>query len=475
MTTYATRAALPLRAVPELLPRPTLRRWWTDAVGLTVWATLLVVVALWVSHGGVQDLTGGAGQAVTSLGRLSGLVSSDLLLLQVLAMARITWVERAIGQDRLARWHRLLGFTSFTLLLVHVGLITVGYALLDGAGVAGELWSLVTTAPGMLLAAAGTALLALVSVTSVRIARRRLRYESWHLLHLYAYLGVGLALPHQLWTGGDFLASPAATVYWWTLWALAAAAVLVFRVALPWRLTLRHRLVVAEVVTEAPGVVSVRMTGRDLDRLRVAAGQFFVWRFRTGPGWTRAHPYSLSAAPTTDGLRVTLSVTGDDGARLATLRPGTPVLLEGPYGRLTPLVRSRGGLALLGNGLGVAPLVAVLQDAVRTGTLARPATLVRRVRHAGSQPLDDDLSALARAGWVRVVDVSGPRSTTGTPWLPVDSGHLPGPEALRLLVPDLDDCDVYVCGAGPWATAVAQDARTAGVPAPSLHVEHFSW
>ena len=62
----------------------------------------------------------------------------------------------------------------------------------------------------------------MVVVTSVKAARRRLRYESWHLLHLYAYLGVGLALPHQLWTGQEFLHSPAATLYWWTLWAAAA-------------------------------------------------------------------------------------------------------------------------------------------------------------------------------------------------------------------------------------------------------------
>jgi ferredoxin-NADP reductase len=56
-------------------------------------------------------------------------------------------------------------------------------------------WDLVTTYPGMLLAALGFGALVMVVVTSVRAARRRLRYESWHLLHLYAYLGVGLALP----------------------------------------------------------------------------------------------------------------------------------------------------------------------------------------------------------------------------------------------------------------------------------------
>ena len=43
-----------------------------------------------------------------------------------------------------------------------------------------------------------------VVVTSIRWARRRLRYESWHLLHLYSYLGMGLALPHQIFDGVHF-------------------------------------------------------------------------------------------------------------------------------------------------------------------------------------------------------------------------------------------------------------------------------
>jgi predicted ferric reductase len=440
-----------------------------------VWASILVVVSLWVSNGGVQALTTGAGDALTTLGRLTGLISADLLLWQVLAMARIPWLERSFGQDRLARWHRLLGFTSVNLMAAHIVLIVIGYALLDQIGVLPELWALVTTAPGMLLATAGTAALVMVSVLSVRAARRRLRYESWHLLHLYAYLGVGLALPHQLWSGADFLASTAATVYWWTLWAVAATAILVFRVGVPLALNRKHRLVVARVDVTGRDVITVHIAGRRLAELRVAAGQFFVWRFVTGPGWTRGHPLSLSAAPTSAGLRLTIGTRGDDGARIASMPPGTRVLIEGPHGRLTPQVRSRPGLALIGSGLGLAPLVAVLQDAVHYGTLDRTATLVRRLHAPGPQPFDAELATLEQTGWVRVVDVVGPRSATGTSWLPADAGHIPGPDALRTLVPELDTCDLYVCGASPWAKAVADDARAAGVPSTALHVEHFSW
>jgi predicted ferric reductase len=96
----------------------------TGAVVL-LWSTLLLVTDWWVAGGGVQALAGWD-DGLTSLGRLTGLLASGLLL--VLLMARIPVFEHAFGQDRLARQHRIVGFTSFTLMLGHVVLITWGYA-----------------------------------------------------------------------------------------------------------------------------------------------------------------------------------------------------------------------------------------------------------------------------------------------------------------------------------------------------------
>jgi DMSO/TMAO reductase YedYZ heme-binding membrane subunit len=206
-----------------------------------LWLSLLLVTYWWETDRGVQDLAGWA-TGLTSVGRLSGLLASVLLLAQVVLMARVPPLERAFGQDRLARLHRLVGFTSFTLMVFHVVTITWGYAAGRLLATPAMLWQLTVDYPGMLLAAAGTLCLFLVVFTSIKAARRRLRYESWHLLHLYAYLGVGLALPHQLWTGQQFVGSTAKTVFWWTTWALAAAAVLVWRVGQPLLLNLRHRV-----------------------------------------------------------------------------------------------------------------------------------------------------------------------------------------------------------------------------------------
>ena len=348
-------------------------------------------------------------------------------------------------------------------------LITWGYAAGELSATPATLWELTVEYPGMLLAVAGTVCLVMVVVTSVRAARRRLRYESWHLLHLYGYLGAGLALPHQLWTGQEFLSSPAATVFWWGLWAASAGAVLVWRVALPlWRST-RHRLRVTSVVPEGHGVVSVYMTGRRMDRLKAEAGQFFTWRFLTGPGWTRGHPYSLSAAPDGRSLRITVKDLGDDSGALRQVRPGTRVLVEGPYGRLSARARTRRKVAFIGAGVGITPLRALAEELD-----CAPGDAVLLYRFSGTPLFADEIAVLARERGLEVVWLPGRRRAPGS-WLGDGVGTVDDLTALTFWVPDIAERDVFVCGPESWAEDVRRTASAAGLPADSFHVERFGW
>ncbi len=438
------------------------------AAGSALWLSLLLVTWWWVSGGGIRDL-GGWASGLTSLGRITGLTSAVLLLAQVVLMARVPVLERAFGQDELARIHRLVGFTSFNLMLAHIVTITWGYA--GGSLSAGPrtLWDLVVNYPGMLLATAATVCLVMVVVTSVRAARRRLRYESWHLLHLYAYLGVGLAIPHQLWTGADFTSSTGRQVFWWSAWAAAAASVLVWRVGLPvWR-NLRHDLRVSAVVPEGDGTVSVHVTGRALHRLPVEAGQFFTWRFGGRPGRSRANPYSLSAAPDGRSLRITVQDVGDGSAAAAGLAVGTRAWVEGPYGRLSPRARSRRGVLMIGAGVGITPLRA-LAEALEYD----PGEALVLYRTSAAPLFVDELTELARRRGLVVWGLPGRRRGPDS-WLGSGVTATTDLAALTSWVPDVAQRDVFVCGPRPWTELVLRDLRAAGVPEHHIHLENFGW
>ena len=341
-------------------------------MGIACWASVLIVILLWLSGRGAQLLAAGPADLFTSLGRITGLVAADLLLVQVILMARVPLIERSYGQDELARRHRLVGFASFNLLMLHVALILIGYTLRDHNDLLHETWSVITSYGGMLLAVAAVVALTPVVVTSVRVARRALRYESWHLLHLYAYVGVGLSVPHEIWTGADFATSSLARVYWWSVYAMALAAVVVYRLGLPlWR-SLRHGITVSSVVRESPDVVSVHLTGRGLHRLpaRAVSSSSSVPRRL---GMVAGQPVlAVGVAVAAQQLRMTAKEAGDGSRRLAWLRPGTKVLIEGPYGRLTGEHRVTSKVAMLACGIGITPLRVVAGGPCATPPVTPP-------------------------------------------------------------------------------------------------------
>jgi predicted ferric reductase len=166
-------------------------------------ANLAVVTWLWVRGGNLEH--GDAGDVLVAIGRLTGLWSAYLVLVQVLLLARLPWLERAVGFDRLSVWHRWNGHATLDLIVAHVVFTILGYAALDKLSIPKETTSMVASYPGMITAWAGTALIVAVVVSSIVIVRRRMRYEWWYLVHLSAYAGIALAWFHQIPTGNELV------------------------------------------------------------------------------------------------------------------------------------------------------------------------------------------------------------------------------------------------------------------------------
>ncbi|MGH2512495.1 MAG: ferredoxin reductase family protein [Candidatus Limnocylindrales bacterium] len=435
-----------------------------DIVAVLV-ANGILIGAMWLRHGGLDELTDPSGWFIAT-GELTALLGGYLALVQLVLMSRSPWLEQVVGMDGLAVAHRWVGFACVWLIVAHVLLTTIGFALADGQNVIVEAWTLLTTYEFMLMAGVSLLLFIGVAVSSVRMARRHLAYETWHGLHLYAYLAIALGLGHELVTGSDFAHDPLAWAYWVGLYVVAAAMIVVFRFVEPFRVSLRHRFRVVNVEREGPGVVSIYLGGRDLDQFPIRAGQFVIVRFLAWDGWWRGHPYSISAAPNGRWLRLTVKDLGEDSTSLASLAIGTRVYLEGPYGLLTGARRLRRRVLLIAGGIGIAPLRALFEELpAGPGDL----TLLYRASRPRDVVFRDELDQLARARNAVVHYLIGARGSRAMPADPLS------PAALERLVPDLRRREVYLCGPTPMMEAVRDGLRAARVPRGQIHLERFEF
>jgi predicted ferric reductase len=400
------------------------------------------------------------GFLLTAAGRLAGLAGTYAILLVVVLAGRVPWVERTVGQDRLTRWHRRLAPWSLTLIVAHVVLITLGYAQAAHAGALHQFWTFLTSYPGMLAATVGFVALLVAGFTSVRIARQRMKYETWWAVHLYTYLALALSFSHQLATGVEFVGHPASRALWTALWLATAGAVVVWRILVPvWR-TAFHQLRVVSVTAAGPGVVSVLVKGRRLDRLRVSGGQFFQWRILSRGLWWQAHPYSLSAVPAPPYMRFTVKARGDHSSLLGGLKPGTRLAVEGPYGAFTADARQTDKVCLIGAGIGITPLRALAEDL----PAQVDAAMLVRARTVEELPLRDELRHIMTARGGECHELIGSRSS-----VPMSA------QALSELVTDIAERDVFICGPTGFTASVCEAARALGIPAERIHHETFAF
>ena len=428
---------------------------WVAGIGMGI------TIAMQVSTLHTHDINTVYG-AVLSLSRLAALVGTYLSVIGIFLIARIPVVEKSIGHDQLVIWHRNLGPWSLYLIGAHFLLVVVGYAGQDQMSLAREIWRMLNDFAWMWWALAGFVLMIQAGITSYKKARAKYSYETWWMLHVLTYGAVASAFMHQIQNGQMFIEHPLNRAYWIGLYVVMAVAIGYWRFWVPiWR-SLKVNLRVAKIVVEGPGVVSVIMKGRNLDQLAAQGGQFFGWRFLTKGHVLMSHPYSLSAAPTKSHVRITVKDLGDHSRSLAFLKPGTRVFVEGPYGAFTAGRSTRPHVVLVGGGVGITP-VRALMDEFNGGAQI---DVIFRASREEDLVLKGEMDYLANnsGGSMRIHYLVGSRKNH-----PMDA------RSLKALAPQIADSDIYICGPEPLVSAVRAAAEELGVPKNRFHDEAFAF
>ncbi|GAA0908134.1 ferredoxin reductase family protein [Virgisporangium ochraceum] len=404
----------------------------------------------------------GGKNTILTIAKFFGMHVALIMMFQLLLISRLPFLDRRIGMDRLTVWHRWVGFTLLWFVVAHATFVILGYAALDGVAPWRTFFALASV-PATILGMSAATIIVFVAISSVRYARRKMSYETWHAIHFLLYAALLLGLIHQFLEPATFQTSTWSTVYWWALWALVLTSLAMGRVVLPVYRNLYHQFRVAAVVPESDNVVSVYVTGRNLERFPGRAGQFMIWRFPGHNRWWQANPFSLSAAPNGRSLRLTAKGVGKTSSGLRNLRVGNRVFAEGPYGAFTAMHRNSEAMLLIAGGVGITPIRSLLEEC--GGNIV----VLYRAATPADAVLFPELQALAQARGARLHLLTGRTGAGQPPNTPFE------PANLLHLVPDITHRDVFVCGPPAMTNAVLRTLRTLRVPKRQVHAEKFGF
>ncbi|HSX48238.1 MAG TPA: ferric reductase-like transmembrane domain-containing protein [Candidatus Nanoarchaeia archaeon] len=428
-------------------------------------ATINFLIVAWFWwHGSGAGLGRTTSGLLRGLGRLCGLYGALSIILEFVTVSRLPVLEQTLGRAKQLKLHKWFGYAAFIFILLHFSLITIGYAMINHTGVISQFVYLFFNFEDVYQAIIAVLLLFLLIGLSVSIVRRHLRYETWYFVHLLSYLVILLAFSHQMKVGPDFLSQPLFVAYWWFLYILTFALVVVWRFGRPLGLSFSRRLRVAKVQPETHNTYSVYIEGENLDKLKFKGGQFAIWWFMSKGRWWQGHPFSYSISPGGDQLRLTFKAIGDFTNDLPKLKPGAPVIMDGPYGVFTAAAIKRPRLLMIAGGIGITPLRSMLDEAAKA---AENVILLYSVQTEADLALKQELEGQAsKLGVSLIYVISDDPSYQG------ETGRIDKAK-LQKLVPDVARRQVFLCGPPPMMAALTTTLQQLDVPKQLIETEDF--
>jgi predicted ferric reductase len=419
----------------------------------TLWAGALV--AMTVVPFAMSAWRGGSTRSGSMLSVGLGVLGLGALVVVVVVPSRIRSLTRAFGVDRVMGLHRWLGMLALAAVVLHAVVALTNHPTLlnpftarDSAKVG---WG---------------SLVSLLLVGGVAAGGRRpgARYEIWARLHVaLAAAGLVLAGLHVLWLD-HLVADPVMRV---CLVALAGVLLAVLSHRWVWRplFSRQGAYVVYGVRREGPSVSTLVLAPVHLRRggMRFDPGQFVWLRLRRAVVGTEEHPFTIaSSANVTGRLELTVRDQGDFSHRVAALRQGQKVWLDGPHGSFTATPdRDCAGLVLIAGGVGITPMMSMLRTLAERGDTRRHRLVLAE---RGSEPLfADELAVLGRRLDLDILRTAGRRVD-----LALLSDVVPGP-------PERDHLDYFVCGPPSLLAGSLAALDQLAVPAARVHTEQFGW
>lgn len=400
----------------------------------------------------------------------AGMLAFAILLVEFVLSGRFRSVSGRIGMDVTMRLHQLLGRTALALALVHPFL----YQTPSGPplpwdptrqlSIAGDLGSLLGGIFAWIL---------LPSLVLLAIGRTKLdyRYETWRAMHGVGAIAIAALVLHHTLSAGRYAADPALAAVWIGLFSIAVLS-LIWVYAVEPALQAQRPWKVSNVQSIAERVWEVEIEPSGHDGVKYDAGQFVWLNIGHSPLSLQENPFSISSAPASgSALQFVIKELGDFTSTIGEIKPGSLAYVDGPHGNLTIAGRSEPGVALIGGGVGAAPLLGVLRQ-LQLERDPRRCVFLCGYRCEADMLYADELDRLGRDGATEIVHVlaSPSKDWSGDAGL-IDASmirkHFGKNEHKQWLF--------LICGPPPMMDGVEDALSALGVPGDQVISERFSY
>jgi predicted ferric reductase len=411
--------------------------------------------------------------SMTKAADLAALIAVAVLSMQFVLSARLRWIERPFGLDRIMLFHRCMAIFAVALLLMHPLLLAAdpngnaGWKLLYAFSFSGDGWKIMIGKASLII------LLTTVVVSLFRLSLK-VEYQWWLKMHnLFALCIISGGFIHSFLVG-PHINGNALMVTLWIAYALVALGALFYnRFILAATLTARAYRV-TDVKQETGSVWTLTMAapgnGPAYDYL---PGQFhFLTLYRASEARHEQHPFTISSSPA-DRASISSSIkaSGDYTATIHKIVIGDRAALLGPFGRFSYLLYpSEKNIVFIAGGIGITPFISMVRYMRDTGDMCDVLLLYgnRREKDIAFRKELEDIAAkgVPRLRMVHVLSQAD-GNWTG------EQGHITG-ELIRRECKRLEGRVFYLCGPPVMMTGLVKDLKKAGVKRGNIRYERFS-
>ncbi len=387
------------------------------------------------------ELFANVGLFARALGRLIGLMAAFFTLIQIVLIGRAPWIEKLFGLDKLTNIHRLNGYLVFFLIILHPVIIIASTAAVTKLDFFRQFGQFLET-NSLILAAIATAIFIAIVFLSIYIVRSKMRYETWYYIHLLTYLAIAFAFFHQVELGTTISGSTVFQNYWYALYLFAFGNLIFSHWLTPYVNFARFHFLVTAIIPETNNVNSVIISAKNLSKWHARPGQFVTLRFLAKGFWWQSHPFSLSAIPNNNQLRITIKALGDFTSKIPNLKAGTKVIIGGPFGTFTSDKGAKKYLFIAGS-VGITPIRSLIEEVAPKHDIA----LIYSNRNSERPIFQNELDALSKQfnfpiHYISTVETDGSTRLNSA--------------KISNFVSDFQEREIYLCGPIPMSNSLIQ-------------------